>query len=408
MKRCVYFAIMAVLLIACGASTSEDDGSDESELAAPSEYTNPIIPMFERPAGVPSDIPKDAPHQASEGCPDPSVLRTHGGELYIYCTSYTFRFGRHDGFPIFKSRSRSLAGPWKRVGSLIPDGGSARSTWPRWVKDDGDFWGPDVHELADGKFVAGYSAPCGASRCVGIAWASQPEGPWTHADQPFISPGNNGVGSEASYDPSLLITSNGELYLYWVVVNHGVLGARVHAKSSGELVPVHASDVRMIADRARGQRGEGPYVIEHGGAFYEFYSTGSLEYSYHVGVRRGLSPLARFDQEDTEVVLAQNARFVATGGNSVLQNAIDGTDFLVYHAIEVPRDGGCPRLDPEYGRPVKEVPAGQGDANPYCRVQGERQAMVDPIEWKRGPDGIEWPRLKNASGTPSIGKTKFP
>ncbi len=395
---------------ACAAPSSDGDSSSEDEaLTAPADYTNPVIPMFDRPAGVASDIPKGVPHQETEGCPDPSGLRTKSGEFYIYCTSYTFMFSRQDGFPIFHSRSRSLAGPWKRTGSVIPDSGASRSSWPQWVKNDGDFWGPDVHELPDGKFLAGYSAPCGATRCVGIAWADHPEGPWKHADQPFITPSNNGAGSgSASYDPNLLITSKGELYLYWVVPGRGVFGARVHAKASGQLDDVHESDVHLIADRSKGQRGEGPYVVEHAGAYYEFYSTGSLEFSYHVGVRRGLTPLGKFGDEDPNVVVAHNDHFVATGGNSVIQGATAGTDFLVYHAIVVPNGGGCPRRDPVNGNPVVAVAASEGNANPHCRVQGERQAMIDPLEWKAGADTIEWPVLKNGTGTPSVGKTKMP
>ncbi len=397
-------------IAACGAGAPSDDASQaESDLAA-THFTNPVIPMFERPPGVPSSEPAGSPGHPTEGCPDPSALKTRSGDVYIYCTSYTFRFGRHDGFPIFKARS--LGGPYKRVGALIPDGGASRSTWPQWVRDangrrDGDFWGPDVHELPNGKFVAGYSAPCGATRCVGIAFADHPEGPWKHPHAPFITPSNNGVGSEASYDPSLLITKSGELYLYWVVVNHGVFGARVQATRTGELEHVRGSDVHVIADRARGQRGEGPSVIEHAGGFYELYSTGSLEYGYHVGVRRGVSPLARFDEEGPEVIKL-NHHFVATGGNSVVHNAVSGTDFLVYHAIVVPPHGGCPRLDPEYARPVKMVPIDGPAPNPYCRVQGERQAMIDPLAWARGADGVEWPLLKNGTGTPSVGRTPMP
>src|SRR5690242_18970959 len=99
-----------------------------------------------------------------------------------------------------------------------------------------------------GKFVEECAAPCGARRCVGIAWADRPYGPWSHAQTPFIPPDNNGAGGGDSYDPNLLVTSASELFLYWVVVGRGVYGARVHAQPSGKLDAVHGSDARLIAD----------------------------------------------------------------------------------------------------------------------------------------------------------------
>ncbi len=370
---------------------------------SPFAFSNPVIPMFLRPAGVPASQPSQSPDHPSEGCPDPSALRTGAGGVYMYCTSYSFEGSRHDGFPIFKSNTDTLAGPYTRVGSLIPErGNGGRDAWPAWVvksngNPDGGFWGPDVHELPDGTFLAGYSAPCGAHRCVGIAWADHPEGPWTHAPTPFITPSNNlppGRGTpDDSYDPSLLITQvNGSpaFYLYWVVVGEGVFGAQVQLQQGGGLQPVSPSDVRVIADKKLGQVGEGPYVIEHGGVFYEFYSSGSLLDGYYVGVRRGADPLQPFTDEDPSIVLQKDDHLVATGGNSVVQNVPGGIDFLAYHVIEVPGDGGCPRLDPVYGTPVDP-----SATNPHCRVQGDRQAAIDPIEWVGG-----WPVLLSGSGSP--------
>jgi hypothetical protein len=124
-------------------------------------------------------------------------------------------------------------------------------------------------------------------------------------------------------------------------------------------------------------------------------------------VRRSTAPDAPFDVEGPRVV-EHNGEFDATGGNSVIQDAVHGTDFLVYHAIVVPPGGGCPRMDPVYGGAVHRVPADQGNANPHCRVQGDRQAMIDPIEWNVGSGGFEWPVLKNGKGTPSVGRTALP
>lgn len=400
-------ALLLATLSACSAEIVDDgDPIDERESLPNGEYQNPVLGMVERPAGVPVTEPGNVPgHPPTEGCPDPQGLRGPDGKYYLYCTSYTFKYGRYNGFPIFMASAPG--GPYHHVGQLIPNVGAGRQSWPNWIRDasgklDGDFWGPDVHELPNGKFLAAYSAPCGSARCVGIAWSDHPAGPWTHAGAPYIGPHDNGAGGGNCYDPNLLVTSQGELYLYWVVVGRGVYGVQVHAQPSGRLDAFDPADAKLIADRALGQRGEGPYVVEHGGAFYELYSTGSLFYSYYVGVRRGISPLAHFDEEGPAKVVQPNAYFDATGGNSLMHDPVTNQDILVYHGIPVPKNA-CPRLDPVYGFEIQRDPVN----NPHCRVQGDRQAMIDPIEWKAGPDGIEWPVLVNGTGSPSIGPTRL-
>ena len=403
-------AILLAAIEACSGGAPEDAVTEETALQT-STFTNPIIRMYDRPAGVSASDPSGVPHDATEGCPDPMALRTQGGEYFVYCTSYTFPFSRLNGFPVFKSATRSLAGPWEPVGSIIPDRNGTREAWPKWIRDtngarDGSFWGVDVHQLRSGKFAASYSAPCGDSRwgdrrCVGIAWANGPDGPWTHAESAFVTPENNGAGGGDSYDPNLLITSQNELYFYWVVPGAGVYVRRVSADGNGALDWYDATGPKLIADHRKGQAGEGPYVVEHDGAFYEFYSTGSLYFSYHVGVRRGARPDQLFEVEGPEMVVQRNSHFVATGGNSVVDDGAGGS-FLAYHAILVPSGGGCPRENPVWGGAVVK-----NADNPHCRVEGERQAMIDPMEWKRFADGFDWPVLKNGHGTPSVGKTSL-
>ncbi len=403
MKLATKTILVLCSLVGCSA---ESDGTSDDALSG--AFTNPTIPMYDRPAGAPHDLPKNVPHQDTEGCPDPQGLKTSSGEFYIYCTSYTWRYSRLNGFPVFKSASHTLSGPWTPVGSIIPDLNDSRQAWPKWVRDnkgnhdDGDFWGPDVHELPNGKFVAEYSAPCGADRCVGIASANGPDGPWTHESTPFVTGANNtDVGPNgSSYDPSLLLTTTGN-YLYWVVPGRGVYGVEVDYDGSGKLSRHGGSSVFRIADHTKGQVGEGPYVIEHGGSFYEFYSSGSLLDGYYVGVRRGTAPDKPFTDEGP-VVVHHNNHFIATGGNSIIQNAVKGKDVMVYHAIVVPSNGGCPREDPVYGGNVKS-----SSDNPHCRVQGERQAMIDPLEWKKDSSNVEWPHLANGTVTPTVGKGHF-
>jgi len=396
-------------VLASGALVYEGTKCGETGMLA--TYANPIIPMFK----LPSYDTSAKEVSAAEGCPDPTGIKTSTGEFYIYCTSYTVPYDRYDGFPIFKSST--LAGnSWERVGSIIPDSGRQRTSWPTWIKDSngnrfGNFWAPDVHELPSGKFVATYAAPCGSVQCVGMAWADGPEGPWTHVmDHPFISKSNNGAGYGSTYDPNLLVDTDGQLYLYWVVVGGGIYGATVTAAPSGEIA-FASSPVQLVP---WGSGGEGPYMIDRGGVYYLFFSndpTGGILYNYQLHVRRSSSPLGGFQSED-QLVLQKSrdangepvsgTAFVATGGNSVIQDAADGADFLVYHAIKVPDGGACPGHDPASGSLVEP----NATTNPYCRVQGERQAMLDPITWKPDGAGGVWPTVND--GRPSYGAMMVP
>jgi Glycosyl hydrolases family 43 len=394
-------------VLAGGALTYQGARCHDTGLLA--TYTNPIIPMFRLTASD-SSSPSALP---SEGCPDPTGIKTSSGDYYVYCTSYTSPYSRYDGFPIF--RASSLAGPWTRAGSIIEDSGPGRSSWPKWIHDQngkryGEFWAPDVHELPSGKFVATYAAPCGGVQCVGVAWSDHPAGPWTHAGAPLITTANNGAGWGTTYDPNLLVTSDGHLYLYWAVGGAGLYGAEVGAAASGQL-GFASAPAKLASWGAAGA--EGPYVIERGSTYYLFYSNdpdGGILYNYQVHVLRSSSPLGGFDQEGPLVVHKSNVAnggsvstkaFVATGGNSVIQDAADGVDFLVYHAIVVPEGNACPGTDPTSGSAVHR------DAqNPYCRVQGERQAMLDPITWKPDGSGGEWPTVYD--GTPSTWAVMVP
>jgi hypothetical protein len=214
-----------------------------------------------------------------------------------------------------------------------------------------------------------------------------------------------------TYDPNVLVTGDGHLYLYWVVAGAGIYGAQVGAAASGAL-SLQSTPAKLMDWGAAGA--EGPYVIQRGATYYLFYSnnpTGGVVYNYQLHVRRALAPLGPFVDEGPLVLHKSNdangnpvndVSFVATGGNSVIQNAVDGVDFIFYHAIVVPVGATCPRVDPTNGSTISK----DATTNPYCRVQGERQAMLDPITWQADGMGGEWPTVND--GTPSSGWRLLP
>lgn len=437
-------------------------------------YSNPIIPMFKL------EEPEDrgpVPYiskEPTEGCPDPTGLLAHDNRFYIYCTSYSLASHRYNAFPIF--RADTLAhNNWDHVADIIPPSGPSMSSWPAWIaKDDGQFWAPDVHEIelppkAGEKqpryvYVALYAAPHKYRdgkklQSIGMSWASSPTGApggWKHLNHVFISacregskncnpPGANENGSTyaaAAYDPNLLQTSDKKLYLYWTVEGHGIYAREVKltAKEDGEIELTgkpaeHVSDI-----------GEGGYAFEHDSEIFLFYSTSehpshNLLYTYQVRVQK-ISPKgaglpdpmapARSWVVDSDAVLQKSAvadghavhelAFVATGGNSIIHNAVGGHDYMVYHGVVAPQtskdigrsSSACD--NPEDTRhPNKWVKASASwGANPYCRGQGDRQAMIDPIAWLADAKGEIWPVVNGYEKdetkwrTPSTGQVFLP
>lgn len=437
------------------------DGAGCAATGFESTYSNPIIPMFSLDAPSERGPVSGVSPNPTEGCPDPQGMRAHDGHYYIYCTSYSNEWSRYGGFPIFEADTLAN-NEWKRVGWLIsPKGGEARDEWPDWIEHaNGDFWGPDVHEVTNHKgdrvYVALYAAPHRyrvkdgskeeevTTQSIGMAWAPSPTGPWTHYQgHPFIAAcgeddldckrsacagsaskdcdgdasgvhTNGTKDSSLTYDPNLLI-ANGKMYLYWAVKENGILGQEVKLKSDDGELELVGSPKRVA------EKGEGPYAFERSGRTYLFYSTsndGILD-DYEVLALSSPDPLRAVRTEKTDAgkevventweaapdpVLVKTSgtgwsngpkevnslAFVGTGGNSIIPD-VNGTDMLVYHGIVVPQgdvhDIWCADIEDDHKPKTK-----QDSSNPYCRGQGERQAMMDPIKWVTDPSTkIDWP-----------------
>lgn len=293
-------------------------------------YTNPTIPR---------------------NCPDPGVLQD-GSRYVLSCTSG----GAAAAFPLYTSPDLAT---WTAVGHVFPSGGR-----PAWATDD--FWAPEIHAIGD-HYVAYFSARASDGKLsIGAARAPTPLGPFTDLGAPLIHDPAMGL-----IDASEITTSTGEAYVLWKEDGNAV----------GKPTPIHAQ--RLAADGMavtgpvatlitndqawEGAVTEGPFMVEHGGKFYLFYSGNSYaNASYAVGVARASSPLGPFTKQPAPIV-ATNAAWVGPGHCSVVTGP-GGTTAMVYHAW-VP---GCVNA------------AGCG-----------REVLVDLVAW--GSDG--WPTVPLAPST---------
>jgi beta-xylosidase len=146
-------------------------------------------------------------------------------------------------------------------------------------------------------------------------------------------------------DPSEYQAPDGTHYLLWKEDGNAV----------GRPTPIHiqklapsgtslagASTILITNDRAwEGAVVEGPWMIDHAGTYYLFYSGGSYaNATYAVGVARASSPLGPFTKAGAPIV-ATSDPWVGPGHCSVV-DAPSGDVAMVYHAWESGHVGGAP------------------------------------------------------------------
>lgn len=149
------------------------------------------------------------PRQTQQHTHDPTILRV-GDEYYHY----------HVGEHIFIDTAPSMAGPWKRVGSVL----DTKSVIPK--GDRAAPWAPTVITV-DGTYYCYYSVSKSGCRdsAIGVATSNSP-GPGNWVDHGAVIETGTGNGSDIypytksnAIDPSTLVTPDGNAYLtfgsYW-------------------------------------------------------------------------------------------------------------------------------------------------------------------------------------------------
>jgi len=248
-----------------------------------------------------------------ERCADPGVLRD-GERWYLTCT------GGSGGnqYPIYAS---SDLVDWERVGWIFPAGSA-----PAWAS--GNFWAPELHAIG-GRYVAYFSAKYGDHNAVGVASADSVLGPYVDRGSPLIP------RAASTIDASALVASDGTPYVYFKLEGSpDTIWA--HALAPDGLALTTGPSTQLLASGLAWENGvvEAPWVIEHAGSFFLFYSGAAYcNASYAVGVARSASPLGPFTKHGAPI-LASGERWVGPGHNAVTRGP-DGLDYVVYHAYQL-------------------------------------------------------------------------
>jgi GH43 family beta-xylosidase len=278
-------------------------------------YRNPII-------GDPSDVPKEVP--------DPFVLK-YCGEYWLYCS----------GDPIDCWHSEDLV-HWNRVGPVF-------STNPKgW--DQADLWAPEV-VYDNGTFYMYYCATTKSSdwrvgeadRRIGVATASQPQGPFVDVGHPLTQAW--GIDADVLLDPT-----SGLRYLFYSHLDEPQWpGAGIDADRLLDPAKVANQPWRVThgseawedkdADPYNGSlryTNEGPTALYRNGKYYVMYSGGSWDLpTYALAYAMANKPTAT-DWRKFPPILRTTHLVDGPGHNCVVKAPNNFDDICIYHARTVP------------------------------------------------------------------------
>ena len=322
-----FYLILSIFILGLGISGCQTKG----------KYLNPII---------------------NYSLPDPSIIKSPDGFFYLYATEDIRNLPIH--------RSKNLY-DWEMIGTAFTD--KTRPTF----EPKGGIWAPDINIIND-EYVLYYSMSawgkewtCG----IGVAVSDNPAGPFTDKGMMFRS---NTIGVQNSIDP-FYIEDNGRKYLFWGSFR-GIYGMELN--NDGFSLKKDSEKVQIA-----GTAYEGTYIHKRNGYYYLFASIGScckaVNSTYTTVVGRSKDLLGPYKDKtgktmmdnNHEVLIAANERFVGTGHNAEIVSDKKGQDWILYHAID--------------------------KKNPKGRV-----LLLDKIIWENG-----WPTVKNSSASLSEEKPRF-
>lgn len=291
---------------------------------------------------------------------DPSVVKAADGWFYAYATQSRDSSGLKF-IPIIKSRDLVN---WSSAGQAF----DARPDW----KKKGGLWAPDVTEYK-GRYYMFYSVSVWGDKNPGIGHAvsDSPEGPFTDLGKFFLS---EEIGVKNSIDPFFIEDLDGSCYLFWGSF-HGIYGIEIEWVNDRFVMK---GDKFQIA----GNGYEATYLHKRNDYYYFFGSIGSccdgLNSKYHVKVARSVNIKGPYlDSLNQNIIqnrpilgnlaLKANDQFVGPGHNSEIITDDEGTDWMLYHAIDV--------------------------ENPHIDGKGTRRPMLlDRVDWDN-----EWPFIPDRS-----------
>lgn len=316
----VRFGLVLVLLLGCKmyATAQDDEAAQRRE-------------RMQRGLGVETLTDSTVVH-------DPVMIR-EGDTYYMFTTGW--------GISVFSSSDRKT---WKREKPVFEEA-------PAWAVEAvpdfrGHVWAPDIAHYR-GQYYLYYSVSSFGKNTSAIGVATtptlDPESPefgWT--DHGAVIRSIPGVSNWNAIDANFILDEVGHPYLSFGSFWGGLMLARL--QEDGLAIEGKPEDFTLMATRGTRENPiEAPFVFKHDNWYYLFASwdfccRGS-ESTYKVVVGRSESLSGTFvdaegrpmNQGGGTLVAAGGERYAGVGHNAVVH--FDGTDYLVFHAYDLERDG---------------------------------------------------------------------
>jgi arabinan endo-1,5-alpha-L-arabinosidase len=276
---------------------------------------------------------KNVPHNPvlNKNFPDPTVIRFNG-RYYAYATQGDVS-GKTWNIQVASSPDMQH---WEPEGDALP-------RKPHWADSTQDFWAP--HVLYDGdlkKFVLFYSGESddtATGKCLGVAFADQPTGPFQDKGTPLLcGEGFQNIDPMALTDPK-----TGKKLLYW---GSGFQPIKVQEMTADWMAFKEGSTATPLVYPGTEKNYtillEGAWIDYVNDEYYLYYSGDNCcgpDANYAVLVAKAEKPFGPFRRmgeskpSGSSVILERDSTWLAPGHNSIIRDAA-GNAFIAYHAID--------------------------------------------------------------------------
>lgn len=264
--------------------------------------------------------------------PDPTVLY-YNGSYYAYATNGNGKNIQVAVSPDLKS--------WEALADALPHK-------PSWGKVD--FWAPHVfYDDALKKFVMLYSASMNkdSPKCIGVAYADQPQGPFIDKGLPLIKGSSTDRNNFVNIDPMAFVDPvTGKKLLYWGSAHEPIKVQEMNndwASFKPGSTPIEV--IYVNKEKRYDKLVEGAWVDYHNGRYYLYYSGDNccgLEANYAVMVARSdkatgpFQTYGEYKKDNNSVIIEKDETVNAPGHNSLIADK-RGRKRIVYHGNAMER-----------------------------------------------------------------------